>query len=111
MHIKLVKKIKLDGKPCHKSAKVLDNLQQLGLLNRIDKIIAADERDASSEGFALARKHKVAAAPFFIVDSDDGFTHVYTAYYRFLKETFNQEVSEEDEISEIMAQNPDLYYI
>jgi hypothetical protein len=111
MHIKLVKKIKLDGNLCHKSAKVLDNLQQLGLLNHIDQIIAADERDLSTEGFALADKHKVAAAPFFIVDNDDGYTQVYTGYYRFLKEILHQEVSEEEEINEIMTQNSDLYYI
>ena len=110
MHIKIIKKITLDGNDCPKSAKVLKELNELGLIDRIDEVIAADEREPSSEGFALALKHNVEAAPFFIV-TDDGSTRVYTAYHKFLKEIFNQEVSESDEISEIMAQNPDLDFI
>lgn len=111
MHIKLVKKIKLDGNDCPKSGKVLKELKDLGLIGQIDEIIAADEREPSSEGFSLALKHNVEAAPFFIVTDDNGSTRVYTAYHKFLKEVFNQEVSESDEISEIMAQNPDLDFI
>ena len=111
MHIKIIKKITLDGNDCPKSAKVLKELKELGLIEQIDEIIAADEREPSSEGFALALKHNVEAAPFFIVADDDGSTRVYTAYHQFLKEIFNQQVSESDEISEIMAQNPDLDFI
>lgn len=110
MHITLIKKIKIDGNDCPKSAKVLKELKELGLIDQINEIIAADEREPSSEGFALALKHNVEAAPFFIV-SDDGSTRVYTAYHKFLKEVFDREVSESDEISEIMAQNPDLDFI
>lgn len=112
MNIKLVQKIKLDGNSCRKSARVLNNLKELNLLDKIDEIIAADEREQStSEGFNLAIKHKVSSAPFFIVENDEGITKVYTAYYRFMKDVFNILVSEEDEISEIMAQNPELDYI
>ncbi|MDJ0735070.1 MAG: hypothetical protein QNJ47_13560 [Nostocaceae cyanobacterium] len=111
MHIQLVKKIKLDGNPCRKSAKVLNNLQELDLLEKIDEIIAADQRQPSSEGFTLASQYEVESAPFFIVQNDKGLTRVYTAYHRFMKDIFQVSVSEEEEISEIMAQNPDLDYI
>lgn len=112
MHIKLVQKIKLDGNPCKKSVRVVNNLNELNLLDKIDEIIAADEREQStSEGFNLARKYQVASAPFFIVENDKGITKIYTAYYRFIKEIFQISVSEEDEISEMMAQNPELDYI
>ncbi len=111
MNIKLVQKIKVDGNSCRKSVKVLKDLEKLNLLNKIDKIIAADERQQSnSEGFDLARKHNVSSAPFFIVE-DEGKTKIYTVYYRFMKDVFNIVVSEEDEISEMMAQNPELDYI
>ncbi|QHG21100.1 hypothetical protein [Nostoc sp. ATCC 53789] len=111
MNITLVKKIKLDGNPCHRSANVLEHLEKLGLLERIDKIIAADEREQYSEGFVLALKHKVEVAPFFIINNADGSSRVYKAYYHFLKEIFHQEVSESEEISEIMSQHSDLDFI
>ncbi|MHC5779914.1 hypothetical protein, partial [Nostoc sp.] len=101
MNITLVKKIKLDGTPCPKSANVLEHLEKLGLLDRIDKIVAADEREQFSEGFILALKHKVESAPFFIVNNDDGSSRIYKAYYRFLKEVFHQEVSASTEILEM----------
>lgn len=112
MNIKLVQKIKLDGNSCRKSARVLKDLKELNLLEKIDEIIAADEREQSqSEGFSLAKEHQVSSAPFFIVENDEGVSRIYTAYYRFMKDVFKISVSEEDEISEMMAQNPDLDYI
>ncbi|MBV6621358.1 MAG: hypothetical protein KI793_00125 [Rivularia sp. (in: Bacteria)] len=111
MNIKLVQKIKSDGNSCRKSAKVLNELKQLNLLDKIDEIIAADERQQSdSKGFDLAKKYNVSSAPFFIVEKE-GTTKIYTAYYRFMKDVFNIVVSESDEISEMMAQNPELDYI
>jgi hypothetical protein len=111
MHIKLVTKIKLDGNLCRKSARVLSGLERLDLLGQINEIIAADEREPLSEGFNLANKYQVQSAPFFIVEDDDGLTHLYTAYYRFMQDIFQISVSESDAISEIMAQNPELDYI
>ena len=111
MKITIVKKIKADGSPCRKSADVLEKLEKSGLIARIDQVVVADEREPSSEGLALALKHKVDAAPFFIVNNDDGSIRVYTAYFRFLEEVFDQKLSESEEISEIMAQNPDLDFI
>lgn len=111
MNIKLVQKIKLDGNSCRKSARVLNDLKELNLLEKIDEIIAADERTSNSAGFNLAKEHQVSSAPFFIVENDEGVSRVYTAYYRFMKDVFKISVSEEDEISEMMAQNPELDYI
>lgn len=112
MHITLVKKIKQNGQACAKSARVLNELEELELLAQIDRIVAADEREVmTSEGYALAAEHGIEAAPFFIVTNDDGSTRTFTAYHRFLKEIFNREVSEEDTVNEILAQNPDLDFI
>lgn len=112
MNIKLVQKIKSDGNSCKKSARVLNSLKELNLLDKINEVIAADERQPSnSEGYDLVKKYQVLSAPFFIVEDDDGNVKVYTAYYKFMKEVFNTSVSEDDEISEIMAQNPDLDFI
>ncbi len=112
MEIVLVKKIKKDGQACAKSARVLRELEEFGLLDRIDRIVAADEREIrTSEGYALAAEHNIEAAPFFIVTDDRGSTQVFAAYQRFLKEVFNRETSEEEEIAEIVSQNPDLDFI
>lgn len=111
MNIKLVQKIKLDGNSCRKSARVLNDLKKLNLLEKIDEIIAADQRQPSSKGFTLAREHQVSSAPFFIVKNDKGIVQVYTAYHRFMKDVFQISVSQEEEIAEIMAQNPELDYI
>lgn len=111
MSITLVQKMKLDGQLCAKSVKVLTNLRERGLLSQIHQVITADERDVSSEGYALAAQYHVDAAPFFIVIGDDGKTRIYQAYHRFLKEILHQEVTEADEVAEIMSQNPDLDFI
>ena len=111
MRIALVKKIRLDGQPCAKSAKVIGELEKRGLLSQIHQVIAADEREPFSKGYALAAQYHVDVAPFFIVTEDDGTARVYQAYHRFLKEIFNQKASEADTVAEIMAQNPDLDFI
>ena len=111
MNITLVQKIKLDGQPCAKSARVLSELESLGLSSRIDQIVTADEGNPDSEGYVLAAKHNVESAPFFLVEDPDGSSRLYTAYQRFLKEVLHQQTSEDAEISEIMAQNPDLDFI
>ncbi|MEL6927115.1 MAG: hypothetical protein AAFO95_00600, partial [Cyanobacteria bacterium J06600_6] len=68
MNITIVKKIRPDGSLCRKSAEVTDKLKQLNLGDRIDRIVFADEREYSSLGLELARRHGVKAAPFFIVE-------------------------------------------
>ncbi|MEM8721340.1 MAG: hypothetical protein AAGE84_18925 [Cyanobacteria bacterium P01_G01_bin.39] len=106
----MVKKIRPDGSLCRKSAEVTQKLDQLKLSDRINTVIFADEREYSSPGLELARRHGVQAAPFFIVEQKD-CTQVYTKYSRFFKEVLGHQTSESDEINEIMAQHPDLDFI
>ena len=109
--ITLVQKIKSNGELCAKSAQVITDLTARGLRQRINHLVTADERDPASEGYTLASKYQIDTAPFFIVTTDDGATHVYPIYSRFLKNVFNVEPAESDEIAEIMAQNSDMYFI
>ncbi len=111
MNITMVKKIKADGNPCRKSANVLSDLEALGFLEAISRVVAADERNPESEGFALASHHGVEAAPFFIVEQKDGSTSIYTAYSRFLKDVFNHHVPDTVRTFEILAQNPELDFL
>jgi len=111
MNITMVKKINKDGSPCRKCADVLRQLEENGLLDRIDQIVVADERDPDSEGMLLARKYKVEQAPFFVVEEDKQLTKIYTVYFKFVKEVLSEGVSEQQEIKEIMDQNPDLDYL
>ena len=110
MNITIVKKIKPDGSLCRKSAEVTDKLYRLNLSDRIDRVVFADDREYSSPGLELARKHGVKAAPFFIVEQEEA-TLIYTKYSRFIKEVLDCRTSESEEIDEIMAQYPDLDFI
>lgn len=109
--ITLVQKIKSNGELCAKSAKVIADLTARGLGHNIDRLVTADERDPASEGYVLAAKYQISAAPFFIVTADDNQTHTYPIYSQFLRNIFNLEPAESDEIAEIMAQNSDMYFI
>ncbi len=111
MNITMVKKIMKDGSPCRKCADVLRQLEENGFLDRIDQIVVADERDPDSEGMLLARKYKVDQAPFFVVEEDGQATKIYTVYFKFVKEILSEEISEQQEIKDIMDQNPDLDYL
>lgn len=111
MHITMVKKIKKDGSPCRKCADVLSQLEDSKLLHRIDEIIVADERDPKSAGMLLANKHSVELAPFFVVKEDGQETKIYTVYFKFVKEILSENISEEQEVKEIMQQNPDIDFI
>jgi hypothetical protein len=104
MTVTFVKKIKTDGTPCKKCVEVEERLQTGGLMGRIDRIVIADERDASSEGMKLAAELGVDAAPFFIVDAD-GKQTVYTSYVKLLKEVLEAKTSDEEEAKDILARN------
>ncbi|MEL6495131.1 MAG: hypothetical protein AAFQ41_08400 [Cyanobacteria bacterium J06623_7] len=110
MNITIVKKIRPDGSLCRKSAEVSDKLNRLNLSDRIDRVVFADDREYSSPGLKLARKYGVSAAPFFIVEQQES-VQIYTKYSLFFKEVFGHQTSEQEEINEIMAQNPDLDFI
>jgi hypothetical protein len=111
MHITMVKKIMKDGSPCRKCADVLGQLEENKLLDRIDQIVVADERDPESSGMLLAKKHDVKLAPFFVVEEDGQETRIYTVYFKFVKEILSEKISEAQEIKEIMQQNPDIDFI
>lgn len=111
MNITVVAKIKADGNLCRKSAEVWEKLREARLLNQIDRLVFAHEQKPSSLGLSLAVKHEVTTAPFFIVEQGDGYTQVYTAYSRFLKEVLDYKVSESEEILEIMTSHTELDFI
>ncbi|MGQ0658390.1 MAG: hypothetical protein ACT4NU_09900 [Chromatiales bacterium] len=111
MHVTLVKKIKADGSPCRKCADVEQRLIDSGLMGQIDEIVIADERDPQSLGMELAGKHRVDTAPFFVVRDEDGTEHIYTVYFKFVKEVLNSSVAEQEEVKELLDQNPDLHYL
>ena len=85
-HITYVKKILVDGSPCKKCKDVSDRLELDGLLDVIDQIAIADERDADSLGMRLAQKYQVTRAPFFLVEDESGTVDVYDVYFKFKKE-------------------------
>ena len=108
LRITFVKKILMSGEPCAKCADVEARLVKSGLMQRIDRVVVADERIADSEGMRIARRHGVTLAPFFVVENDDKTT-IYTVYLRFVRETFGSEdTSELEEARDILRANPDL---
>ena len=111
MNITMVKKIMKDGSPCRKCADVLTQLEENKLLDKIDQIVIADERDPDSEGMILAREHQVDLAPFFVVEEEGQAAKIYTIYFKFVKEVLSEQISEQEEIKEIMQQNPDIDFI
>ncbi|MFT6406755.1 MAG: hypothetical protein ACJAQ6_000165 [Arenicella sp.] len=84
MHITFVKKILSSGELCKKCREVSERLQAEGLLDSINYIAIADERDAQSEGVRLAKQYGVARAPFFLVEQD-AETIVFDIYFKFKK--------------------------
>jgi len=111
MHITMVKKIKEDGSPCRKCAEVEQRLKDSDLMDRIDRVVIADERNTESEGIKLAVQHNVERAPFFIVKEDNKPARIYTVYFQFVKEILNSVISEQEEVKEIMEQSPDLDFL
>lgn len=111
MHITMVKKILPDGSACRKCQQVENRLIEAGLLDKIDNIVIADERDDNSAGMLLAARHQVNQAPFFIVRDDLGNETIHTVYFRFIKDVFNRNASESEAAADIVDNSPDLDYI
>ncbi len=111
MKITLVKKILADGSPCKKCGDVLSKLEAGNQMQHIDEVVVADERDNTSAGMVLAAQYKVDRAPFFIVENDGQEPVIYTVYFKFVKEVLDQKTSEDEEIQEIMNDNPDLDFL
>ena len=110
MRITFVKKILANGQPCAKCAEIEQRLEAAGHLQRIDRVVVADERDGDSAGMRLAARHDVSVAPFFIVEEGDQTT-VYTVYLRFAKEVLGDLADAVDEAQEMLRANPDLELI
>ena len=85
MHITFVKKILISGELCKKCQEVSERLSSEELIEIIDHISIADERDIDSEGMRLAKKYSVERAPFFLVENDQGEVEVFDIYFKFKK--------------------------
>nr|WP_271407808.1 hypothetical protein [Pseudomonas sp. Q1-7] len=55
MRITLVKKVLADGQDCRKCRDVMERLERGGHLDRIDRILVADERNPASAGWLAGR--------------------------------------------------------
>lgn len=111
MKITLVKKIKLDGSLCRKCEDVQQKMETADQMPLIDEVLLADERDVSSPGMVLAKRYNVDQAPFFVVEREGLQPEIYTVYFKFVKEVLNQKTREEDELKEILNDNPDLDFL
>lgn len=68
--VTMVKKRLADGSACPKCDEAQRLLESRGRWDAIDRVVWADERDPTSEGWQLAREHGIDLAPFFIVELD-----------------------------------------
>lgn len=107
MKITLVRKIKADGTDCQKCQDVIDQMAKHDQLKYLDRIVDADERDETSEGFMLATKHNVSRAPFFLVEYDDGSHKIYTVYLKFVKEVLEQKTDKNAELQDTLTSMTD----
>lgn len=111
MKVTFVKKILKNGEPCRKCADVEQRLIDSGYIDQINETLIADERDDESPGMKIALKHQVTLAPFFIVEDGD-HTRVYTVYFKFIKEEFeNNATATRQDAEDTLRANPDLDYI
>lgn len=85
MRITMVKKRLANGEPCPKCAQTEDMLRRRGHWDRIDEVVWAIEGEPSAPGWALALRHDVAVAPFFVVE-DGGEEHALTSPLRLIKQ-------------------------
>mgnify|MGYP001596069718 FL=1 len=111
MKITMVKKIFADGAPCKKCAEVEAKMHEAGQLERLDQVIVADEAEPQSDGMLLAAKYGVDRAPFFVVERAGQPPEVFTVYFQFVKKVLNATTTEDEELEEIMNDNPDLDFI
>mmetsp|Transcript_172769 Transcript_172769/g.548579 ORF Transcript_172769/g.548579 Transcript_172769/m.548579 type:complete len:146 (-) Transcript_172769:141-578(-) len=103
--VTFVKKIYADGSTCQKCDFVWKQIVKDKLVEKIDRIVVADERDMKSEGIILATRHKVTRAPFFVVNEEgasEDQEKVYDVYFKLKKEVFAQETGENEKNEEII---------
>jgi len=107
----LVKKITADGQPCRKCVDVLDRLERDGLMDAIDRVVVADERDPDGEGFRLAARLGVSRAPFFVVECPQGGERVFTVYFQFRKAMLRDEPCDREPLAGMFGGQPDLDFV
>lgn len=103
----LVRKIKEDGTDCQKCQDVIDQMAKNDQLKYLDRIVAADERDETSEGFMIATKYNVSRAPFFLVEYKDGSNQIFTVYLKFVKEVLELETDKKAELKDTLTSMAD----
>lgn len=81
----MIKKLLASGEPCQKCAQAEEMLRRRELWEQIDEVVWADEGDEESPGMLLAKKHDIAVAPFFLVESSSGIS-VYPNVIKVAKE-------------------------
>ena len=110
-HITFVKKILTNGELCKKCKEVSDRLEREGLLDVINHIAIADERNVDSEGIRLAIQHQVERAPFFIIEDDDGSVRVFDVFFKFRNYVSNRQKVDREDLADLIDRNPDLDFI
>merc|ERR1719229_618338 len=102
--VTFVKKIYADGSTCQKCDFVWKQIEKDGMVDKIDRVVVADERDMKSEGIVYAKKHNVTRAPFFVVidDAKPEEEKIYDVYFKLKKEVFAQETGEAEKNEEII---------
>lgn len=85
MRIAMIKKVMANGQDCFRCQEVEKKLRQDGYMDRIDRVLIADERDIGSAGWLAAMRYGVEQAPFFVISYDDGHDEVITQYVELLK--------------------------
>jgi len=74
MHVTMVKKTLGDGSACAKCQEAEERLRRLDLWDRIDRVLVIEDKGGDGEGRALAERHGMERAPFFVVEDEDGET-------------------------------------
>ena len=83
-YVTMVKKRLASGEVCKKCQEVDAFLASRGKSDLVDRVVWADERDPSTPGWELARRHEVELAPFFIVEEGER-TEVFTTALALLR--------------------------
>ena len=82
--VTMVKKRLANGEVCRKCQEVDAFLASRGKSEVVDRVVWADERDPSTPGWELARRHQVELAPFFVVE-ENGRKEVFTSAIALLR--------------------------
>jgi 3'-phosphoadenosine 5'-phosphosulfate sulfotransferase (PAPS reductase)/FAD synthetase len=85
MRITMVKKRLASGEPCPKCMQTEDMLRRRGYWDRIDEVVWAIEGEPSAPGWAIALRHDIQVAPFFVVEQD-GEETALTSPLRLIKQ-------------------------